>query len=63
MIAIGSAMVLFARTPPHLTQEQLDAAHPLIRFFAKRASKSSEIRAGWFIIAVGVIIGVLRITG
>ena len=61
MIAFGSAIVLFPRPTPHLTQEQLDAAHPLVRFFAKRASKSSEIRSGWFMIAVGVLIAVLRI--
>jgi hypothetical protein len=61
MIAIGSAMVLFARPTPQLTQERLDAAHPLVRFLAKRASQSSEIRSGWFMIAVGVLIAALRI--
>jgi hypothetical protein len=61
MIAMGSGMVLFARPTPYLTQEQLEAAHPLVRYFAKRASKSSEIRAGWSMIAVGVLIAVLRI--
>lgn len=61
MIAIGSAMVLFARPDPQLTKEQLDAAHPLVRFLAKRASRSSEIRSGWFTIAVGVLIAVSRI--
>ena len=62
MVAIGSAMVLFARPTPNLTQEQLDAAHPLVRFLAKRASQSSEIRFGWFMIAVGILAAVLRIT-
>lgn len=61
MIAIGSATVLFARPRPQLTQEQLDAAHPVVRFFAKRASQSSEIRSGWFMMAVGVLMAVLRI--
>jgi hypothetical protein len=61
MIAIGCAMVLFARPDPELTQEQLDAAHPLVRFFAKRASRASEIRSGWFMIATGFLIAVLRI--
>jgi hypothetical protein len=60
-IAIGSAMVLFARPDPELTQEQLDTAHPLVRFLAKRASRSSEIRSGWFMIRVGVLIAALRI--
>ena len=61
MIAIGSALALFARPTPHLTQEQLDAAHPVVRFLAKRASQSSEIRSGWFMIGVGVFIALLRI--
>ncbi len=61
LIAMGSAMVLFACPNPHLIQEQRDEAHPLVRFFAKRASKSSQIRGGWFMIAVGILIAVFRI--
>ena len=60
MIAMGSAVVLFARPTRPLTQEQLDAAHPLVRFLAKRASQASEIRSGWFMIAVGVFMAITR---
>jgi hypothetical protein len=61
MVALGSAMVLFARPVRPVPPDQLEAAHPIIRFLAKRASRASEIRTGWFIIACGILIGAVRL--
>lgn len=61
MVALGSAMVLFARPVRPVPPDQLEAAHPIIRFLARRASRASEIRSGWFIIACGILIGAVRL--
>lgn len=61
MIVIGSVMVLLPQPDQKLSQEQLDAAHPLIRFLAKRASRSAEIRSGWFMIGCALVIAITRL--
>jgi hypothetical protein len=61
MVALGSAVVLFDRPVRPVPPEQLEAAHRIIRFLAKRASRASEIRTGWFIIACGILIGAVRL--
>jgi hypothetical protein len=61
MIVIGSTMVLLPEPDRKLSQEQLDALHPLLRFLAKRASRSREVRSGWFTIGCAFVIAITRL--
>ena len=60
MVAIGTTMVLFPQPDRPVPPEQLKAAHPIVRFLAKRASRTSEIRTGWLMVACGIFIAALR---